>query len=246
MSDDLVPVTGRTGPIRVGVSPGVVPITPGAESIVAIEVANDDNIIRSVQVSDPRAGPVMGDAAAGQRGAVPRRVVHHRPALPAAVGVPRRGPPRGDRGARHHRRPGSGARRVRPPRRAGRAAAAAHRADEHLRRPTRHVHRDDHQPRQLAGRGVRACRRAGGDRRDGLRPGESCRSCRTPSASPAPSCAASARGSARPWCGCSPSASPRSRPAPRWSTRSPRRTPPRRAWPRCSWPSCSGRGSAAG
>src|SRR6478609_2906654 len=51
MSDDLVPVTGRTGPIRVGVSPGVVPITPGAESLVSVQVANDDQIIRSVQVS---------------------------------------------------------------------------------------------------------------------------------------------------------------------------------------------------
>src|SRR6478735_11137941 len=51
MSDDLVPVTGRTGPIRVGVSPGVVPITPGAESLVSVQVANDDQIIRSAQVS---------------------------------------------------------------------------------------------------------------------------------------------------------------------------------------------------
>jgi hypothetical protein len=51
VSDDVVPVSGRTGPIRVGVSPGVVPIVPGAESAVAIEVANDDNIIRSVQVN---------------------------------------------------------------------------------------------------------------------------------------------------------------------------------------------------
>src|SRR6478735_117128 len=51
VSDDLVPVTGRTGPIRVGVSPGVVPITPGAESVVSVQVANDDQIIRSVQVS---------------------------------------------------------------------------------------------------------------------------------------------------------------------------------------------------
>ena len=51
MSDDLVPVSGRTGPIRVGVSPGVVPIVPGAESTVHIEVSNDDNIIRSVHLA---------------------------------------------------------------------------------------------------------------------------------------------------------------------------------------------------
>ena len=51
MTDDLVPVNGRTGPIRVGVSPGVVPIVPGAESTVHIEVSNDDNIIRSVHLA---------------------------------------------------------------------------------------------------------------------------------------------------------------------------------------------------
>jgi hypothetical protein len=50
MSDDLVPVTGRTGPIRVDVSPGVVPVVPGSESTITVEVSNDDVLIRSLRI----------------------------------------------------------------------------------------------------------------------------------------------------------------------------------------------------
>ena len=37
MSDDLVPVTGRTGPIRVGVTPSVVPVVRGADAVVTVD-----------------------------------------------------------------------------------------------------------------------------------------------------------------------------------------------------------------
>ena len=50
MSEDTVSLTGRTGPIRVAVSPSVVLVTRGVESELAVTVANDDDIIRSVEV----------------------------------------------------------------------------------------------------------------------------------------------------------------------------------------------------
>lgn len=68
MTDDLVPVTGRTGPLRVGVSPSTVRIVRGVESVVTIALANDDDIIRSARVGiiglDPAWAPPPPQAIA--------------------------------------------------------------------------------------------------------------------------------------------------------------------------------------
>ncbi|MFT3852749.1 MAG: carboxypeptidase-like regulatory domain-containing protein [Ilumatobacteraceae bacterium] len=68
MSDDLVPVTGRTGPLRVGVAPSTVRIVRGVESVVTIALANDDDIIRSARVGiiglDPAWAPPPPQAIA--------------------------------------------------------------------------------------------------------------------------------------------------------------------------------------
>ncbi|MEO5725119.1 MAG: carboxypeptidase-like regulatory domain-containing protein [Ilumatobacteraceae bacterium] len=64
MSEDLVPVSGRTGPIRVDVSPGVVPVVVGADSEIAVDITNDDVVIRRLNVSVLGLDPswvVLGD-----------------------------------------------------------------------------------------------------------------------------------------------------------------------------------------
>jgi hypothetical protein len=68
MSDDLVPVSGRTGPIRVDVSPGVVPVIAGSDSEVTVDITNDDYVIRSLRVAvlglDPTWVTVPDEAVA--------------------------------------------------------------------------------------------------------------------------------------------------------------------------------------
>lgn len=51
MTDDLVPVTGRSGPLRVDVSPGVVPVVSGNDAFITVELTNNDSVIRSLHVS---------------------------------------------------------------------------------------------------------------------------------------------------------------------------------------------------
>jgi hypothetical protein len=51
VSDDVVSLTGRTGPVRVDVSPSVVPVASGAVATLAIEITNNDSVIRSMRIS---------------------------------------------------------------------------------------------------------------------------------------------------------------------------------------------------
>ncbi len=164
MSEDLVPVTGRTGPIRVGVTPSVVPVVPRLRCRRHRRVGQRRPHHPLGAGRHPRARPGVGRPAGRGHRPVPRRLVHRRAADPSPARLPRRGQAGGHRGARHDRRPRPCARRVRPADRGRRAAPAARRADEHQHRPSGHVHGDGHQPRQRP-RGRRRPRRRprGGD-----------------------------------------------------------------------------------
>lgn len=51
MSTDTMPVTGRTGPVRIDLSSAMVAVSPGLDSTLSVEITNNDTVIHSLRVA---------------------------------------------------------------------------------------------------------------------------------------------------------------------------------------------------
>lgn len=51
MSTDTMPVTGRTGPVRIDLSSASVKVSPGLDSTLSVEITNNDTVIHSLRVA---------------------------------------------------------------------------------------------------------------------------------------------------------------------------------------------------
>ena len=54
MAIDTLPVTGRTGPVRIDLSSATVKVSPGLDATLSVEITNNDTVIHSLRV------PVLG------------------------------------------------------------------------------------------------------------------------------------------------------------------------------------------